>query len=231
VEDLAKLLGPPKFIPDERQRADEVGIANGLAWTQAGGEVLHVEAQMMPGKGNLILTGQLGEVMKESAQAALSFARVQATRLGLRSDFLSDREIHIHVPAGGVPKDGPSAGITMACVLVSLVSGIPVRRDVAMTGEITLRGRVLPIGGLKEKLLAAVRAGMHTAIVPATNMAELSEIPSHLRQRIKIHLVHTVDEALVIALTRPLAHARSAAVAPRGPAARVVTPPRRGGAA
>jgi ATP-dependent Lon protease len=119
----------------------------------------------------------------------------------------------------------------MACVLVSLVSGIPVRRDVAMTGEITLRGRVLPVGGLKEKLLAAVRAGMHTAIVPATNMAELSQIPSHLRQRIKIHLVHTVDEALVIALTRPLAHARSAAVAPRGPAARVVTPPRRGGAA
>jgi ATP-dependent Lon protease len=231
AEDLAKLLGPPKFIPDERQRVDEVGIANGLAWTQAGGEVLHVEAQMMPGKGNLILTGQLGEVMKESAQAALSFARVQATRLGLRSDFLSDREIHIHVPAGGVPKDGPSAGVTMACVLVSLVSGIPVRRDVAMTGEITLRGRVLPIGGLKEKLLAAVRAGMRVAIVPATNMAELSEVPSHLRQRIKIHLVHTVDEALVVALTRPLPHPKSAAVAPRGSAAHVVTPPRRGGAA
>jgi ATP-dependent Lon protease len=231
LDDLAKFLGPPKYIPDERQRADEIGIANGLAWTQAGGEVLHVEAQMMPGKGNLILTGQLGEVMKESAQAALSFARVQATRLGLRSDFLSDREIHIHVPAGGVPKDGPSAGVTMACVLVSLVSGIPVRRDVAMTGEITLRGRVLPIGGLKEKLLAAVRAGMRVAIVPATNMAELSEVPSHLRQRIKIHLVHTVDEALVVALTRPLPHPKSAAVAPRGPAAHVVTPPRRGGAA
>ena len=230
AEDLAKLLGPPKFIADERQRVDEVGIANGLAWTQAGGEVLHVEAQMMPGKGNLILTGQLGEVMKESAQAALSFARVQATRLGLRSDFLSDREIHIHVPAGGVPKDGPSAGVTMACVLVSLVSGIPVRRDVAMTGEITLRGRVLPVGGLKEKLLAAVRAGMRVAIVPASNMAELSEVPSHLRQRIKIHLVHTVDEALVIALTRPLAHSKSA-VHGVAPAARVVTPPRRGGAA
>jgi ATP-dependent Lon protease len=231
AEDLAKLLGPPKFIPDERQRVDEVGIANGLAWTQAGGEVLHVEAQMMPGKGNLILTGQLGEVMKESAQAALSFARVQATRLGLRSDFLADREIHIHVPAGGVPKDGPSAGITMACVLVSLVSGIPVRRDVAMTGEITLRGRVLPIGGLKEKLLAAVRAGMRVAIVPASNMAELSEIPAHLRQRIKIQPVHTVDEALVVALTRPVSHTKSAAVAPRGAAAKVVTPPRRGGAA
>jgi ATP-dependent Lon protease len=230
ADDLAKLLGPPKFIADERQRADEVGIANGLAWTQAGGEVLHVEAQMMPGKGNLILTGQLGDVMKESAQAALSFARVQATRLGLRSDFLSDREIHIHVPAGGVPKDGPSAGVTMACVLVSLVSGIPVRRDVAMTGEITLRGRVLPVGGLKEKLLAAVRAGMRVAIVPASNMAELSEVPSHLRQRIKIHLVHTVDEALVVALTRPLAHSKSAGHAV-APAARVVTPPRRGGAA
>jgi ATP-dependent Lon protease len=231
AEDLAKLLGPPKYIPDERQRVDEVGIANGLAWTQAGGEVLHVEAQMMPGKGNLILTGQLGDVMKESAQAALSFARVQATRLGLRSDFLSDREIHIHVPAGGVPKDGPSAGITMACVLVSLVSGIPVRRDVAMTGEITLRGRVLPIGGLKEKLLAAVRAGMRVAIVPATNMAELSEIPSHLRQRIKIQPVHTVDEALVVALTRPVPHPKSAAVSPRATAAKVVTPPHRGGAA
>jgi len=233
LDDLAKLLGPPKFIPDERQRADEVGIANGLAWTQAGGEVLHVEAQMMPGKGNLILTGQLGDVMKESAQAALSFARVQATRLGLRSDFLADREIHIHVPAGGVPKDGPSAGITMACVLVSLVSGIPVRRDLAMTGEITLRGRVLPIGGLKEKLLAAVRAGMRAAIVPATNMAELSEIPAHLRQRIKIQPVHTVDEALAIALTRPLPHAKAAghAAAPRGTAPKIVTPRRRSGAA
>jgi ATP-dependent Lon protease len=231
ADDLAKLLGPPKFIPDERQRADEVGIANGLAWTQVGGEVLHVEAQMMPGKGNLILTGQLGEVMKESAQAALSFARVQATRLGLRSDFLSDREIHIHVPAGGVPKDGPSAGITMACVLVSLVSGIPVRRDVAMTGEITLRGRVLPVGGLKEKLLAAVRAGMRVAIVPATNMAELSELPTHLRERIKIQPVHSVDEALLISLTRPLAHPKAAGhgASPRG--ANVVTPPRRGGAA
>jgi len=124
-DDLAKLLGPPRFIPDERQRADEVGIANGLAWTQVGGEVLHVEAQMMPGKGNLILTGQLGEVMKESAQAALSFARVQATRLGLRSDFLSDREIHIHVPAGGVPKDGPSAGITWPASWCRWCPGFP----------------------------------------------------------------------------------------------------------
>ena len=158
---------------------------------------------------------------------------MQATRLGLRSDFFADHEIHIHVPAGGVPKDGPSAGITMACVLVSLVSGIPIRRDVAMTGEITLRGRVLPIGGLKEKLLAAVRAGMRTAIVPAANLPEVSELPDHLRQRIKIQPVHLVDEALAIALARPLPHPKPTehGLAPRGPAAKVVTSPRRGGAA
>jgi ATP-dependent Lon protease len=231
VEDLAKLLGPPKYIADERQRADEIGIANGLAWTQVGGEVLHVEAQMMPGKGNLILTGQLGDVMKESAQAALSFARVQATRLGLRNDFLTDREIHIHVPAGGVPKDGPSAGITMACVLVSLVSGIPVRRDVAMTGEITLRGRVLPIGGLKEKLLAAVRSGIRTAIVPHANLPEVSELPEHLRNRIKICPVHSVDEALALCLTRVLpGKPGGSGVSGRGPV-KIVPPTRRGGAA
>jgi ATP-dependent Lon protease len=178
-------------------------MANGLAWTQVGGEVLHVEAQIMAGKGQLILTGQLGDVMKESAQAALSFARAQALALG-RGDFFADREIHIHVPAGGVPKDGPSAGITMACVLVSLLSGIPVRRDVAMTGELTLRGRVLPIGGLKEKLLAAVRAGMKTVIVPAGNLPELSEIPEHVRAKLRIEPVRTVDEVLKIALVRPI---------------------------
>ena len=204
LDDLVKFLGPPKYIPDERQRADEVGIANGLAWTQAGGEVLHVEAQIMAGKGTLILTGQLGDVMKESAQAALSYARVQANSLGIEGDFFAERQIHIHVPAGAVPKDGPSAGITMACVLVSLATGIPIRRDVAMTGEITLRGRVLPVGGLKEKLLAAMRAGMHSAIVPSGNLAELSEIPDYLRQRIKLQPVHTVTEALAIALARPL---------------------------
>ena len=164
--------------PTRSATADEVGTANGLAWTPYGGEVLHVEAQIMAGKGSLILTGQLGDVMKESAQAALSFARAQALSLGLRSEFYAGREIHIHVPAGGVPKDGPSAGITMACALVSLVSGIPVRHDVAMTGELTLRGKVLPIGGLKEKLLAAARAGITTAIIPAANAPELSEIPA-----------------------------------------------------
>jgi ATP-dependent Lon protease len=231
ADELTKLLGPPRYIPDERQRVDEVGIANGLAWTQVGGEVLHIEAQSMAGKGNLILTGQLGDVMKESAQAALSFARVQAGSLGLRSDFLADREIHIHVPAGGVPKDGPSAGITMATVLVSLLTGIAVKRDVAMTGELTLRGRVLPVGGLKEKLLAAVRAGMRTAIVPAGNMADLSEIPPHMRDRIKIEPVQTMQQVLALALARPLPQNKSTVPVAHVRAAKVVTPARRGGAA
>jgi ATP-dependent Lon protease len=204
LEEVPRLLGPPRYIPDEKREADEVGIANGLAWTPVGGEVLHIEAQIMAGKGNLILTGQLGDVMKESAQAALSFARAQALSLGLRSDFFADREIHIHVPAGGVPKDGPSAGITMACVLVSLMSGISLRRDVAMTGELTLRGRVLPIGGLKEKLLAAARAGIRLAIVPAANVSELAEVPDHVRQKIKIEPVRTMNEVLALALSRQL---------------------------
>jgi len=204
ADELAKFLGPPRYLPDERQRKDEVGIANGLAWTQAGGEVLHVEAQIMAGKGMLTLTGQLGDVMKESAQAALSYARMHANMLGIEGDHFADRQIHVHVPAGAVPKDGPSAGITMAAVMVSLVTGVPIRRDVAMTGEVTLRGRVLPVGGLKEKLLAAVRAGIHVAIVPAGNLPELSEIPDHVRQRIKIKPVQTMSEVLAIALVRPL---------------------------
>jgi ATP-dependent Lon protease len=202
--DLAKYLGPPRFLPDEKRGADEIGLANGLAWTPYGGEVLHVEAQIMAGRGQLVLTGQLGDVMKESAQAALSFARAQALSLGLRTDSFQDREIHIHVPAGGVPKDGPSAGITIACVLVSLAAGIPIRRDVAMTGELTLRGRVLPVGGLKEKLLAAAGAGMRLAIIPAGNIAELSEIPEHVRSRIKIEPVRSMDEVLPLALARAL---------------------------
>ncbi len=202
--DLTKYLGPPRFLPDEKRGADEVGLANGLAWTPYGGEVLHVEAQIMAGRGQLVLTGQLGDVMKESAQAALSYARAQALSLGLRTDAFHDREIHIHVPAGGVPKDGPSAGITIACVLVSLAAGIAIRRDVAMTGELTLRGRVLPVGGLKEKLLAAAGAGMRLAIIPAGNVAELSEIPEHVRSRIKIEPVRSMDEVLPLALVRPL---------------------------
>jgi len=201
--DIPEMLGPPRYLADERREMDEVGVANGLAWTSVGGEVLTVEAQMIAGKGQLVLTGQLGEVMKESAQAALSYARAQALHLGLRDNFYHDREIHIHVPAGGIPKDGPSAGITMATVLASLVSGIPVRQDVAMTGELTLRGRVLPIGGLKEKLLAAARAGMKIVIIPHANAPELVEVPENIRAKLKIIPIKTMDEALAIALARP----------------------------
>jgi len=202
LDDVAKYLGPPRYIAEERRGADEIGTVNGLAWTPYGGEVLHVEAQTMAGKGSLILTGQLGDVMKESAQAALSFARAHALALGLRNEFYAGREIHIHVPSGAVPKDGPSAGVTMACALVSLISGVPVRHDVAMTGELTLRGKVLPIGGLKEKLLAATRAGMTTVIIPAANAPELSEIPEHVLSKLTVKPVRTMAEVLELALAR-----------------------------
>ncbi len=214
--DLPRYLGPPRYLPDEKRGADEIGIANGLAWTPFGGEVLSIEAQLVAGKGQLILTGQLGDVMKESAQAALSYAKAQALVLGLPPGFHQDREIHVHVPAGGVPKDGPSAGITMCAVLVSLLTEIPLRKDVCMTGELTLRGRVLPVGGLKEKLLAAVGAGMRVAIVPAGNVPELSEIPEHVRAKIKIHPVRTMAEVLPLVLVRALP---SAAAGKRGKAA------------
>jgi ATP-dependent Lon protease len=204
AEELPKYLGPPRYLPEERRGTDEIGTVNGLAWTPYGGEVLQIEAQTMAGKGTLILTGQLGDVMKESAQAALSFARAYALTLGLGTEFYAGREIHIHVPAGAVPKDGPSAGVAMACSLVSLISGVPLRHDVAMTGELTLRGKVLPIGGLKEKLLAAARMGITTCIIPAGNAPELSEMPPHVMNKLSVKPVRTVDEALEIALTRRL---------------------------
>ena len=199
---LRKYLGPP-MAPhfDRTSVVDEVGAATGLAWTPYGGEVLEVEAQWMPGKGSLILTGQLGEVMKESAMTALSYARARAASLGLKEGFYAEREIHIHVPAGAVPKDGPSAGVTMACALVSLLTGQPVRRDVAMTGEITLRGRVLPVGGLREKLLAAARAGIVQVIVPADNARDLEQLPQKALRGLQIVLARTMDDVLNAALT------------------------------
>ncbi|HVY40515.1 MAG TPA: endopeptidase La [Polyangia bacterium] len=211
VEEVPTFLGPPRFVAEERHRDAEVGTVNGLAWTPYGGEVLLVEAQTMAGKGSLILTGQLGDVMKESAQAALSFARAHALALGLSSEFYAGREIHIHVPSGGVPKDGPSAGVTMACALVSLIAGIPVRHDVAMTGELTLRGKVLPIGGLKEKLLAAARAGIKTVLIPAANAHELTDIPAYVTAKLTIRPVRTMEEVLELALARPLKKAGAAA--------------------
>jgi len=181
-----------------------VGIATGLAWTEVGGELLVTEATLMPGKGKLTLTGKLGDVMQESAQAALSFVRSKAPELGLAEDFHSKLDIHVHVPEGAIPKDGPSAGITMATTLVSALTKIPVRRDVAMTGEITLRGKVLPIGGVKEKILAAHRAGVKNIILPRDNEKDLADIPKNVLDVIDTHLVSQMDEVLKIALAGPL---------------------------
>jgi ATP-dependent Lon protease len=197
---LHLFLGPPKFIPEAEQEQSEIGVATGLAWTTAGGEVLYVEASLSKGRGNLTLTGQLGDVMKESAQAAVSYARSQAKKLGIEEDFYQKLDVHIHVPAGAIPKDGPSAGITMATALISALTRRPVSRYVAMTGEITLRGRVLPIGGLKEKCLAALHAGIKTIIVPERNEKDLDEIPKPLRRKLTLIMAKNMSEVLKAAL-------------------------------
>ncbi|MDT8317595.1 MAG: endopeptidase La, partial [bacterium] len=202
AKNLNTHLGPPKFILEAGRKKNEVGVATGLAWTQAGGEILYIETSVMKGKGGLTLTGQLGDVMKESGQAALSYTRANSDRLGIDKDFFSSKEIHIHVPSGATPKDGPSAGITMASSLISAATGIPVRKDVAMTGEITLRGRVLPIGGLKDKALAAMRAGVSNIIIPEINKKDLEEIPAPLRNKINFIPVSHIDEVLKEALIR-----------------------------
>jgi len=197
-------LGVPRFRPSLAEEHNEVGIATGLAWTEVGGELLVTEATLMPGKGKLTLTGKLGDVMQESAQAALSYVRSKAPELGLPEDFHSKLDIHVHVPEGAIPKDGPSAGITMATTLVSALLKIPVRRDVAMTGEITLRGKVLPIGGVKEKVLAAHRAGVKNIVLPRDNEKDLADIPKNVLDVIDTHLVSQMDEVLKIALAGPL---------------------------
>jgi len=197
---LAKFLGPAKFVPEMDQEASQTGLATGLAWTQAGGEVLYVEASLMKGKGDLIITGQLGDVMQESARAAVTYARGYLKQTRIRHTGLDTQDVHIHVPAGAIPKDGPSAGIAMATALVSVLSGHAVRNDIAMTGEVTLRGRVLPIGGLKEKALGAVRAGIKTVIIPKKNVKDLVEIPHHLKRRLKFIPVKTMEEVLQNAL-------------------------------
>jgi len=198
-----RFIGAPKVLPEERLEKDAVGIATGLAWTATGGDVLFVEATTMKGKGRLILTGHLGEVMKESAQAALSYARSRARTFGIRDEFFANHDLHVHVPEGAIPKDGPSAGITMATALVSAFTGRAVRSSVAMTGEITLRGHVLPIGGLKEKILAARRAGIDTIVCPKLNKKELDEVPAQLRRGMTFHLVEDVEEVLKLALAPP----------------------------
>jgi len=203
ARNLHQFLGPPQFLPDEEQKHNEIGVATGLAWTEVGGEVLHVEASTTPGKGSLILTGHLGEVMKESAQAAFTYTRSKAKAYRIKADELNEKEVHIHVPSGAIPKDGPSAGITMAVALISALSGIPVKKEVALTGEITLRGRVLPVGGLKEKALAALRANIKKVVIPYANKKDLVELPSYLRQKMDFIPVKHMDEVLRIALTKP----------------------------
>lgn len=202
VRNLHRYLGPPKFTYGLAEEKDEIGVATGLVWTEVGGDVIFIEATSMPGKGNVILTGQLGEVMRESATAALSYIRTRAKDLDIPEDFAERSDLHIHVPAAAIPKDGPSAGITMATAIASVLTGCPVRREIAMTGEITLRGRVLPIGGLKEKLLAAHRAGIATVLIPKDNMRELEIVPEHVRSELEIVPVETMDEVLALALVR-----------------------------
>jgi len=197
---VEKFLGIHKYRSGQTEERDEVGLATGLAWTSTGGEILSIESTIMPGKGKLIITGKLGDVMQESAQAAMSYVRSRADLLGLEREFYSKMDVHIHVPEGAMPKDGPSAGITIATSLVSALTRIPVRRDIAMTGEITLRGRVLPIGGLKEKALAAHRADLQTVLIPKENEKDIPEVPKSVAKTVTIQPVEHMDEVLKLAL-------------------------------
>ena len=200
ADNLGEFLGKPKFRLAKKGEKAEIGLSTGLAWTETGGDVLHIETTLMRGKGTLVLTGQLGDVMKESASAALSYVRTRAELYGAEPDFYEKKDIHVHIPEGAIPKDGPSAGITMATSILSAVTRIPVRKDVAMTGEITLRGKVLPVGGIKEKLLAAYRAGVTTIILPKENEKDLDDLPEEIRGVMEFHLVENVDEVVRLTL-------------------------------
>ena len=201
---VTEFLGVPRYRPTVAEEQNEVGIVTGLAWTEVGGEILITEATLMPGRGRLMLTGKLGDVMQESAQAAMSFVRSRAEEFGVPKDFNRKIDVHVHIPEGAIPKDGPSAGITLATALVSALTRVPARRDVAMTGEITLRGKVLPIGGVKEKVLAAHRAGLKTILLPKDNEKDLADIPKNVLDALEVHMVSTMDQVLKIALERPL---------------------------
>jgi ATP-dependent Lon protease len=199
---LEKFLGVKRFRYGRAEEQDRIGLVTGLAWTEVGGDLLTIEAAIVPGKGKLTYTGQLGDVMQESIQAATMVVRSRAQTLGIDEDFYQTKDIHIHVPEGATPKDGPSAGVSMCTALVSVLTGIPVRSDVAMTGEITLRGEVLPIGGLKEKLLAALRGGIAMVLIPQENERDLTEIPANIQKNLEIKPVRWIDEVLQVALQR-----------------------------
>lgn len=201
TQNLHTYLGVPKFLPEVEREKDEIGVVTGLAWTETGGDILYIEATTMRGKGNLTLTGHLGDVMKESAHAALTYVRSRAGVLGIQPEVFGKTDVHIHVPAGAIPKDGPSAGVTMATALASVFTNASVKKDLAMTGEVTLRGRVLPIGGLKEKTLAARRAGIKTMIIPKENEKDLDDIPKYLRKDMKFIFASTMDDVISTALT------------------------------
>jgi ATP-dependent Lon protease len=194
------LLGKAQVHSATRRGREEPGVATGMYYTQAGGDIMHVEASILPGKGDLVLTGQLGEVMKESGRAALTCARTRASELGVPESCITGRDFHVHVPAGAIPKDGPSAGVTMALALLSALSARPIRSDVAITGEITLRGRVLPIGGVKEKVLGAHRAGIPEILLPRENEGDLDELDEDVRSSLSFHLVETLDEAIAVVM-------------------------------
>ncbi len=221
--DVRELLGRPRVHPEQMATEDTLGVATGMFYTPMGGDIMFVEASVMPGEGSFVLTGQLGDVMKESGRAALSYAKAHWKELGVAEDSLQGKEVHIHVPAGAVPKDGPSAGITMATALISAVSGKKIRSDLAMTGELTLTGRVLPIGGVKEKVLGAVRAGINQIILPTENEADLEDIPEDLRSSLTFHLASTLDDVVKIALTERKKRKRKRAPAKRKRAAKTST--------
>ena len=206
---LSQYLGVVKYLPEEEIQKDEVGVSTGLAWTESGGDIIYIESQIMKGKGSLTLTGQLGDVMKESAHAALSYIRSKAKGLSISNASFSNNDIHIHVPAGAIPKDGPSAGITIATAIASAFTGRAVYKNIAMTGEVTLRGRVLPIGGLKEKTLAAKRMGINKIIIPKRNEKDLEDIPKYIQKDMQFIPVETMDEVLKNALKKKTAKRKS----------------------
>jgi ATP-dependent Lon protease len=206
-KDIRAFLGPPKYTSDMAERTSVPGVATGMAWTPAGGDILFVEATVMPGQKSLMLTGQLGDVMKESAHAALSYLRSKGRHLGIPEDYFRDKDLHIHVPAGAIPKDGPSAGVTILTALASLITCRPIKPYLAMTGEVTLRGSVLPVGGIKEKVLAASRSGIKHVILPERNKNDLEEIPAKIKEDLHFHLVNKMEEVLKIALDAPVSSA------------------------